>query len=509
MISNELDDEDSSVHANIFAHVPQLLDVTEQADIQQKVVNNKAIVQSLSACFLYLADGFIISSTGPSLAMFRQNTKTQEIGFVLTFRAIGYIIASLTTGKYFDICHKYIHHNARLNSVIRKYSHVFWIIMSVILLGVSVTSLVFITSVHLLFFMHFIVGLASGSIDAAAHILCLWAWQRDSSDEIHTYTPSTSRVRRWLTIMIGGTDRSTTSSNLKMWYNGVHFFFGVGAFLCPLLLNLFHPLVANQDMDMDDIVQMQRRQHYVYLILGGIAISGLVWVLGYALVVPNRENKTREVYTSYDSKLQAFKSFLKKLFSREINLSLMLSLAMACLVGSQLCYAGLIHTFVTTNHPHAEKAANYITSAFWLSVTFGRLACMPLSYYLPSKLLLLFTSVESIVSIAILMIWGSSSLTMIWIGTIAFGLGVAAQFPLALSYPTTINIQMTGIMTSVVIIGASLGDMIISALVSGLGTNWLFTISLIMMSMVLVIYILMIILFRQRAEKPVEEHDDL
>ena len=146
--------------------------------------------KSIATAVYYLSFiimGAITAVSGPSLPTLAENTSSDvgRISLIFVFGSLGYLVGSYFGGRAYD----------------RLPGHK---LMAGVLLVMGIASL-FIPISHtlglLLFFM-FLSGLATGTLDVGCNTLLLWTHGEKSGPFL----------------------------------NGLHFFFGVGSFIAPLLL---------------------------------------------------------------------------------------------------------------------------------------------------------------------------------------------------------------------------------------------------------------------------------
>lgn len=126
-------------------------------------------------------------------------------------------------------------------------------------------------------------------------------------------------------------------------------------------------------------------------------------------------------------------------------------------VGLEGAFGGWVYTYaIQLNLGNAVTAA-YLTSAYWGALTLGRLAGIPLSIRYPPRTLLLVDVVGCLFSLAVILVWHNSQ-TALWLGSLGLGFFIATVFPNALSFAGQ-HMTITGGVTSLFLVGASLGGM--------------------------------------------------
>lgn len=127
--------------------------------------------------------------------------------------------------------------------------------------------------------------------------------------------------------------------------------------------------------------------------------------------------------------------------------------------GAELGFAGWIYTYTTFKEYANPTLAASINAAFWAAVTVGRLVSIPISVKIRPKKILWVNFCGIILSLLLIMFFSSSE-TLLWIGTIGTGLFMASTFPTLLNDAQN-RMNISGKITSVFFVGSSLGSMAI------------------------------------------------
>jgi FHS family Na+ dependent glucose MFS transporter 1 len=332
--------------------------------------------KTLSYYVSYIALGFVMGVIGPTLPRLAEQTATRlsEISFLFTSHALGYLFGSLMSGYLYD---KTKGHPIIAASLF---------IMSAVLLLIPVVPWLWVL-LCLLFFL----GIAEGWLDVGGNTLLVW---------VH-------------------------GEKVGPFMNGLHFFFGLGAFLAPII-------VARTVQLSDDI-------NWAY------------WTLAIA-VFP-----IFLVFTMLKS--PAIKKPPHRDESQASNtvLIVLISIFFFLHVGSELSFGGWIYSFALRMGIAREAGAAYLTSAYWGSLTLGRLIGVPISMKLKPRTMLIIDVVGSIAA-CIVILAGSRSQAAVWIGTVFMGLSLASLFPTSLNFAER-NMHITGKVTSCFLVGSSVGSM--------------------------------------------------
>jgi FHS family Na+ dependent glucose MFS transporter 1 len=209
--------------------------------------------------------------------------------------------------------------------------------------------------------------------------------------------------------------------------NGLHFFFGVGAFLAPILI----------------------AQSILLLGYYGPAYWLIVILMVPVAVLFSRvKSPISQTGADHNS---------AKTFNRRLLILLVSFLFLY--VGAEVSYGGWIFTYATRQNLADETTAAYITSAFWGALTLGRLLGVPVSARLQPKTILWIDLFGCAISTLAIVLFPQSQVVM-WICTLLLGLSMASIFPTALTFADK-RLNISAGITSWLFVGASLGGMVL------------------------------------------------
>ena len=217
--------------------------------------------------------------------------------------------------------------------------------------------------------------------------------------------------------------------NPARYLNTMYFFAGVGSFLAPLYLS-------------------RTSLEWGYRGLGLAMLPVVLWLLFVpSPSIPAKQDEQSAKLTDY----KAFIAFIALAF---------------IIIGSEVSYGGWIFTYFTTSNLGAETVAFSLTSAFWLSITVGRLLSIYLVSRFKAQTVITAYLIGAISSAAILLIF-HASLPAIWIGSVGMGISAAALFPTLFAFIQQ-RIQITGKLAGIVWAFGSLGAMFLPWLIGQL-----------------------------------------
>lgn len=333
--------------------------------------------KTISYYAAFISLGLVSASLGPTLPGLAENTRTQlgEIGFLFTARSLGYLIGSVIGGRLFDRVpgHKVMG---------------LMLIIVTILMGFAPL----LPQLWLLTLVLLILGAAEGSVDVGGNTLLVWVHR----DKVGPFM------------------------------NGLHFFFGIGAFLSPLIV--------------------------AQALLRGGGITGAYWVLGllvlpvafWLLRLPSPAVQTTDTADPSNGRVNHRLVFLIALF-------------FFLYVGAEIGFGGWIFTYVLKTNLAGESMAAYLNAGFWGAFTLGRLLAIPIAARLRPRTILATDLIGALLSIGLIIV-GSTSLVATWVGTLGLGLALASIFPTIISLAER-RMTITGQVTSFFFVGASLGAM--------------------------------------------------
>ena len=335
----------------------------------------------LTTAFYYISFiglGLASGVLGPSLLRLADNTNATiaSISAIMLFHALGYMIGAVLGGRSYD--------RVAGNPVMS----LMLVIIAASLAFTPVTSLLWV-----LISLMFVLGVSQGSLDVGGNTLLVW---------VH-------------------------GNKVGPFMNGLHLFFGVGAFMAPIL-----------------VAQAMRIQDNLYWAYWGMALFMLIPAIGLALVKsPPRKAVSDEV---------------GKTGGRSNKLLLgMIVVFYLFYVGMEVGFTGWIFTYATTSNLLAEVSAAYATSLFWGTFTLGRLVSIPVALKLRSRQVLAIDLIGCFVSILILLIW-PASVTALWVSIAGTGFFAASIFPTMITFAEN-RMHLTGKTTSLFFVGASTGGM--------------------------------------------------
>lgn len=378
-------------YATIIRFYPRPGSIVPQPESIAGIINTQAIAQSSKRSYTvayYLAFIMLGLSTaylGPALPSLAELTSTPlgGIGFLFTATSLGYLLGSLVSGRSFD----------------RLPGH--WLVALALLSNAAMLALAPLTpQLWLLTLFLLINGLGQGALDMGANLLLVW---------VHR-----ARATPFL--------------------NGLHFFFGVGALLAPIL-------IAQSILRTENVTA-------AFWIMALYPVPVALWLLRLPSPVAPHHTETIE--------------------PQPVRWSLvgLLTLVFLLYVAAEIGYGGWIYTYATQQGLGNVASAAFLTSAFWGALTLGRLLIIPFAARFSPQRIVVTDFVGCLVSMGIVLVFPRSYAALL-AGTLGLGLAMASIFPTLLAFAER-HLPMRGNVTRWFFVGTGAGGMTLPWLIGQL-----------------------------------------
>lgn len=346
---------------------------------------SRKLGQTYSYYFAFIAIGLTTASLGPTLPGLSDQTRSQlrDISFLFTARALGYMIGSFVGGRLYD---RLPGHRTMAAAIL--------LTSGLLALVPNVPMLLVLTAVLLG------IGLMEGVIDVGGNTLIVWVHR----EKVGPYM------------------------------NGLHFFYGVGAFLSPIIIA--------------QALVFTGKFAWGYWMLALLLIPVMLRLLTQPSPAPII---TRENIASARTNPTV------------LGLVILFFLLFA---GAEQSFGGWIYTYSLSTNLTDITTAAYLNAAFWGALTVGRLISIPLAARVRPRVVLLADLSGALVGLIIILA-GSNSLTLLWVGTLVFGFSMASAFPTMLTFAGR-HMTITGRITGWFFVGASIGGMLVPWLIGQL-----------------------------------------
>lgn len=216
--------------------------------------------------------------------------------------------------------------------------------------------------------------------------------------------------------------------------NGLHFFWGIGALISPLVVG-----------------QVILRTGDIHGAYWGLAVLILIVALNLIrLPSPAIQGNNKD---------EAGGEF-------NIRLIVFIALFYFLCVGAEASIGDWIYSYMLKSNLGTEVTASFLNSAFWGSITLGRLFAIPISTRVKPPVMLTADVLGCLAGILIIFLYPASSVAA-WAGTLLFGISMASVFPMTMVFAGE-RMQITGKVNGWFFVGSSLGAMALPWLVGQL-----------------------------------------
>ena len=332
---------------------------------------------------LFISLGFSLGITGPALPSLAEQTGSTlgAIGSIFLVGALGGMFGTAVSGRLFDRTTQ----GHRLLGIAQ--------LISAVLLALIPLA----NSLPLLLLIVFMNGLPVGIINTGANTLLMW----------------------------------THGKKAGPYVNGLHFAFGLGAFLAPTVFA--------------QVLNFGGTYQHAYWALAGLALP-----IGLFLQLLSGSPNLRD-----QSEASEQTANLRQIMPMIIIAMLFLFFY----VGSEITYGNWIYTYALTLDLADATQAAYLTSGFWLSFTIGRaLSILAAAHFKPAQVLAV-AFVGGLGALA-LAISAPGSLTVLWTATLALGFFMAPVWATGYNLVGQ-SIKLTATVSSIIILGDSFGAVVL------------------------------------------------
>jgi len=262
--------------------------------------------------------------------------------------------------------------------------------------------------------------------------------------------------------------------------NGLHFFFGLGAFFSPII-------IAQTVLLSGDIT-------WAYWALALMMLPTAAWIWRYpspAAPVVAKSDTLDQAHLGHNTR-------------RQYLLVALIAVFFFLYVGAELGYGNWVFTYAVESGLTNETLAAYLTSAYFGSFTLGRLLGIPLAARVRPRFILLTDLLGCIASVAVILLF-PHSLSALWLGTLGLGFANASIFPTMLNLAER-RMIITGNITSWFFVGGSSGGMfwpwLVGQLFESRGPSVVMIATLVDLVLALGVFVVLILYSARLTEKP-------
>jgi FHS family Na+ dependent glucose MFS transporter 1 len=348
---------------------------------------NEAVRRTFGYYFMFICLGLDTAILGPTLPALADQTRSRigEMGLLFLAGSIGYTLGTLVSGRFFD---KFKGHPVL---------GIAQLVAAVLIFCIPLAAWIWILLAIL-----FVKGIAMGFVNTGANALLVW----------------------------------THGEKVGPFMNGLHFFFGLGAFLSPFMVA--------------QVVGIDGGYRWAFWGLG--MFSALVGLRILTLPDSPQPLQSRKSQTSNMKRTRVPYLFV---------ISAMLFLFFY--VGAEITFGGWIYTYAVTLNLASVAGAAYLTSAFWASFTIGRLLSIPAATRFSSRQVIFAASLGCLIIFIVGSVFSGTS-SVLWLMAIGAGFFMAPIWPTGFTLAGQ-SIDLSGRLTAVILLGDSFGGMVLPSLV--------------------------------------------
>ena len=336
----------------------------------------------------YVLLGLMLTCIGPSLDALQQQSgsSTEAIALLFTANSLGYIAGSLLAGRLY----------ARLagNRVLPA---------ALLILALLTFTVPWLGSLGLLVLVFGLIGVPLGVMDVGGNTLIVWLYRAD----------------------------------VPPYMNALHLFFGVGAFIGPLVFDRFAVATGNPAT--------------TFWLFAALMVPVALWLV--RLPSPDSPGAARATADG------------RSVLRRYAWLIGLIAVFFFMHMGAELAFGGWIYTYAD-EATGSGTTARLVNSAFWGGLVVGRLVGIPLALRLSPRSMLQLDLLGAVLSLALLITLPDST-PALWIGTIGFGFSIASMIASSFNLAER-RMPIASQVSSTFLIGGSLGSMTLPWLVGQL-----------------------------------------
>ncbi|KAM7340595.1 hypothetical protein ACRRTK_001210 [Alexandromys fortis] len=369
-----------------------------------------------------------VAILGPTFQDLAANVNRNISGLSLIFvgRASGFLCGTMIGGVLFDHTNQF-----------------FLLGVSMVATAVGLYLIPFCKTAVLLMVTMSVFGASVGVVDTGANVLILALWGDKAAPHMQA----------------------------------LHFSFALGAVLAPLLAKLawstsestqnhtesnFDPLVLNRSSEAspDSLLAVPENMNllWAYASTGTFILVVSVFLFGLFCIKHSRQKKTT------DSAQGARRAKYHR------ALLCLLFVFFFFYVGAEITFGSYLFSFATAHVGMKETEAAGLNSVFWGTFAACRGLAIFFATFLQPGTMIVLSNIGSLASSFFLVLFDKSPLCL-WIATAVYGASMATTFPSGISWIEQYT-SLTGKSAAFFVIGASLGDMAIPAVIGILQGNY-------------------------------------
>jgi MFS family permease len=426
-------------------------------------------IKTFSYYIVFMMFGFSLSVIGPTLPSIAQNVSIREdkLGLIFTCKGLGGIIGSIFAGGGYDW----------LASKSNFYAHML-LAFGVFIMSLGYALIPLIKHYMVLLMVYTVFGAGVGLVNMGCNVLCVWTWR----EAVTPFILGLSCIAGFGSFL--GPIFVTSGVEFK-WLYWITSAMVAGSGLLMIFIQAMMRGKLPQDVKIEQAASVGRKN---------------------SVHINRRLSGTREK-ADIRSTLRALTEK-----TRSTRIALLVGFALFGCVGLESSYTGLIFTYMENKKLlSSPQQGALMMSTFYACMTGSRFIVAFLSAVVRPAVILIINEILVYTSICIYLFLPKTP-AMIWAGVCLMSIGISTQFPSAFSFPQTSmkDVQLSATMTSMMMILASAGEMVVPLLVTllfqRLGPDALFWVLLVTATIPAVSYAILFIwtYFMTRSTRQIE-----
>jgi MFS transporter, FHS family, Na+ dependent glucose transporter 1 len=370
----------------------------------------------------YLHMGLALGALGPTIQPLASQlgASISDMGWMFASRGVGALFGSLLLGKMYDLGAPCISFAA-----------------SVLLMALALYIVALLPAFAMVVVAHFLMGVGVGCSDTGGNALLVWLWEGDSM---------LGAAMQFLHACFGAgavfVALVAANLSLQATYNLMALSVGLSALLCIAIATI--PIRAPKSTDdaivVDEPVSQsvdRQAQHEMSDAAIATGSSSNDHALSMSAAARSNDRKRRETQVVF-----------------------LISLQLLLLVGIEVAFGGMIGVYSTRMLGMSETDAAYVTSVFWFSFTFARIASIFIVMVVNESRMITLNTIGCVLSTLALAVLPYQPAAL-WVCCVGFGVSVASMFPSCMSLASILGFTLSGSSTRYLVFGASIGELTI------------------------------------------------
>jgi fucose permease len=352
-----------------------------------KFFSEAGFQQTLGYYWLIFCMGMNMAVLGPTLPTLAAQTQARlgDMGQLFLFGAIGGALGTLFGGRLFD----------------RLRGHVVLGVAQIVS-GLLMLFIPFMPALSWLLAVVAIKGVLDGLVNNGANTLLVW----------------------------------THREKVSPYMNGLHFCFGLGAFLAPLFVA--------------QVVDIPGAYRWVYMSLAALTV-----LAGLRMVT-----MAGSPQAAHPAEIAPGAAPARPI---PYSVVLMAALFLFFYVGAEIAFGNWVYTYAVELKLALAVQAAYLTSGFWLAFTVGRLLSVPLAIRFAPRQIITVALLGCVFFMGLVFVF-ADSVAVLWLAALGVGFCMAPIYPSGFTLAVQ-GLKLTARASSVILLGDSLGGMILPWLV--------------------------------------------